>query len=485
MKHGPRRDRGKTSLLFSVVIATLSNLGGAAPQGDEAARLLEEAEESAARGRYAEAVRLYRELAEDHPDTEEGVVGARRSRPSAFLGSTLIVDNGPSENRVDVALMGDGFRLDHQRSFDDWAEDVPDIFDKQPTFREYLSYFNFRRFNLVSKDDNVDGYGRVEDTALGGLVLDTIQGHVSVDPERVREMLAEVDPRDHDGVAIVFVRVGGLGMEIRGLAGMGSREIPATMHGWGAAFAGLGDEYSTKTHDRPGIPVCANVSATEEESEVPWAHWLEADVPGIGVYEGANGQVRGAWKPTASQCVMNEDEFFCPPCREAIVLRIYSLVDPIDGVSHPTYPLDHAASLEFDRSVELEVEVMQPATHALEVRWWVLPEDTVPADPESLPPHGGAAAPRHLRDSSSYADRRSRGRLQPIEEKPAHVVRSARRKHAFRVRASSLEPGRYRVICRVRDTTRMRGEKYPWVLDDELGLLESERAWWIRIPSDE
>jgi hypothetical protein len=38
------------------------------------------------------------------------------------------------------------------------------------------------------------------------------------------------------------------------------------------------------------------------------------------------------------------------------------------------------------------------------------------------------------------------------------------------------------VICRVKDTTKLRGEKWPWVLKDELGLLESERAWWIEVP---
>ena len=45
-----------------------------------------------------------------------------------------------------------------------------------------------------------------------------------------------------------------------------------------------------------------------------------------------------------------------------------------------------------------------------------------------------------------------------------------------------LESGRYRVIARAVDSTKMRGEKFPWVLKDEAGLLESERGWWVRIP---
>ena len=29
---------------------------------------------------------------------------------------------------------------------------------------------------------------------------------------------------------------------------------------------------------------------------------------------------------------------------------------------------------------------------------------------------------------------------------------------------------------------KFRGKKLPWVLKDDHGLLESERAWWVRVP---
>jgi hypothetical protein len=50
------------------------------------------------------------------------------------------------------------------------------------------------------------------------------------------------------------------------------------------------------------------------------------------------------------------------------------------------------------------------------------------------------------------------------------------------VKRSELEPGRWRLVVRVKDDARPRGEKHPWVLRDPNGLLESERAWWIRVP---
>jgi len=47
--------------------------------------------------------------------------------------------------------------------------------------------------------------------------------------------------------------------------------------------------------------------------------------------------------------------------------------------------------------------------------------------------------------------------------------------------SGDLEPGRYRVLCRVRDTTLVGRGRVPWVLRDEHGLLESERGWWVRV----
>ena len=38
------------------------------------------------------------------------------------------------------------------------------------------------------------------------------------------------------------------------------------------------------------------------------------------------------------------------------------------------------------------------------------------------------------------------------------------------------------VVCRVTDTTRhIDDEVWPWVLKDDLGLLESERRWALEV----
>ncbi len=434
------------------------------------ATLFARAEELACAGRHRDARALYENLAERHPDTRAGRAAAQRTRPSALLGACMLVDNGPPANRVEIVILGDGYELEHQRAFDELAEDVPPLFERVEPFREYWSYLNFVRGVCLSAEAGVDGFGREYDTLLGGRTLATDAGHVGIDGRAAHAVLEQVP--GHDGVALVFVKLGVAGTGGGGFAVIGGRDARIAVHEWGHAFGGLGDEYSDHTHERGGVSERANVAATDDPERVPWKHWLAARHPSVGVYEGASGQVSDAWRPTASGCIMNDGEAFCPPCREALVLRIYSLVDPIEEVVPPAPPRTIREPLRMaSDTLELTVRVLRPATHDLEVSWWLESADKYPLS--------GA-------DSAAAADedgkRRARRPLQPIDARPTRrqgagpdgldTLRIARTDHA---------PGLYRVTCRVRDTTELRGEKFPWVLEDRHGLLESERVWWVEV----
>lgn len=429
--------------------------------------LLRRAEEHAAQGRYARAVSTYRNLARRFPDSEAGRVGERRSQPSALLGWSPIQGSGPPQNRVVVAVLAEGFTLGHQDAFDRLAATIPTLFERQRTFREYLPYFHFVRVNLRSAEDGVNAFGREYDTALGARMLDTDAGHVTVDRGRVRAVLDELP--HHDGLAIVLVKREFRGTGGGGIAVIGGRSERTVIHEWGHAFGGLSDEYATRTHDRGEPREGINVATTDDPKRVPWAHWIEARAPRVGVYQGAAGQVRGAWKPTSSGCVMEDGEFFCAVCQEALVLAIHRYVDPIDGCEPPHHPRSTREDLLLEDQLEFRVTVLQPASHQLEVTWYLLPADEAPPEPLERPRAG--------------ADRRARGPLEPLEERPHARTRPDRDGvHALLLRARGLEPGRYRLVARVRDTTHLRGERLPWVLKDPRGLLESERAWWIRVP---
>src|SRR6185503_8441190 len=118
-------------------------LCGAGDPATEAQELFEQAEARASAGRYEEARAAYKKIVAKYPGTPQVEEATLRSQPSAFLGWGDVVRNGPSKNRVDVVLMGDGYEMEHLAAFDKLSEDVPPLFARQATFREYYSYFNF------------------------------------------------------------------------------------------------------------------------------------------------------------------------------------------------------------------------------------------------------------------------------------------------------------------------------------------------------
>jgi len=419
----------------------------------------------------------YTRLARAHPDTAAGRIAAKRSQPSAFLGWDWVLYNGDPANRIDVVLMGEGYQVGEMKGFVKLAEDVPGFFARNRLLGAYSTYFNFLRTDLVSADNGVDGFGRDYDTALNGRTLSTNAGHVGIDTKAAWDVLRELP--EHDGQAIVFVRNGILGTGGGGIATIGGKSIKTAVHEFGHSFGGLSDEYATETHKRGAPRRGKNVTNDGDPKKAPWAHFIEAKVRGVGMYEGASGQVRGAWKPTSSGCVMESGEFFCPVCTEALILRMYSVLDPIDASSPSAQSRQSSEELLLTKDgLEFMVQPLRPTTHRLDVNWYVLPEGKTPL---GVPNPDRASARRYNRKHAGRT--RKPGRLPLMKTKPWIAHRSARTgSSTLKLKLSKLDPGRYRVICRVKDSTQPRGERKPLVIKDLDGLLESERAWWVRVP---
>lgn len=453
---------------------------------EKAQEYVAEAEALAARAEYLSAHAKYYNAMMKYPDTEGGRIARRRiGEGSGYLGCADLVRSGPSRNRVDVVIMGDGFELERQESFDRLARYVPDLFRQHPALGEYFAYHNFIRANLFSRETGVGGFGREKDTALRAAASDMSSGQVAVDAGRVYRWLAEVPGQER--LAIVLVLAGSHGTGGSGIATIGGRPDQKVYHEWGHAFAGLADEYSTDVGYKGPADEAPNLATTDDPELVPWRHWLEAGVDEVGIHRGGGGRAHGTWKPSVRGCAMDNGREYCPVCREQIVLNIYARVDPIDdavppphgyerpdaavlaGAPAPTVTVAPTAAgvLRGPAPIELEVTVLQPDSHDLEVRWWVLSADQAPS-----PPIGAA--------TTASGARWQRGPLPAIESEPAAETRAnAKGRHRFTVRPGDLTPGLYRVICRARDSAKLPGERWPWVLKDPYGLLESERGWWL------
>ncbi len=258
--------------MLTFALALAFALASAAPSGAQdlpidkrelkAFEALEKAMKAASKGQYDRAVSLYRKIAKLWPRTTAGVTARARSEKIAYLGSATLVRNGPSSNRLDIAIMGDGYRLGDQNDFDDQAKVIPKLFKKHKLYGEYYSYLNFHRINLRSKDQGVTGFGRTKETALGGYVSGTIQGHVAVVRSKVMNYLSQL--KEQDGFTFVIVKAGSYGTGGRGIATIGGRADETAIHEWGHAFADLGDEYTGSTGHRGGGGRWANSRARKD-----------------------------------------------------------------------------------------------------------------------------------------------------------------------------------------------------------------------------
>jgi len=443
-----------------------------AGEPEESGSLLARAEQEARKGNYAKARRLYERVVELHPDTDDAAKAARRAAPNAFLRALPVWESGPAERRIDIYVLGDGFLLEDQAKFDKWARATVELLFKVDCLERYKHYCNIRAMNVLSAEDGVDDAEgrRSYDTALDAKALGG-GGQVYVDTGKVYEMLQEV--QDHDDLAIVLAQKGSLGTGGGGVAVTGRPDRTTIVHEWGHAFAGLLDEYTFGAADRErgfgtrGV----NISDTGDPKDVPWAHFLERKVKGVGIVEGGAGVAKGRWRPTPSGCAMGAAgslSGFCPVCRERVIHCIYMRVGGVDECD----PAQGVVRRRPGAEATFRVKPMRvEGPPALAVSWRLhryAPEETVvyPKEEET-----------NLSDVFALPDRmppatRSRPPLPEPRGEERKDVKAAGGWHELDL--TGLPEGFYEVACFVEDAT-------PWVLRDERDLLKDARVWVLEV----
>jgi tetratricopeptide (TPR) repeat protein len=475
------------------------------------------------KGKWKTAKRAFEKVLEKYPKSVHADEIEDRSGDNAFLGCTVLWRSGPPQRRIDVSVMGDGFTIEpkSQKKQKEWADHCLTVLFSEAAFEEYKHYFNYYFVRLASYEEGVDQ--KDPDAALRNAeneerrkkrkkrrkrrkkkkrkfdfntALDCKaagpQGQVMADRTLVYSWL-DVAAREEPGcrddrLVIAFAQFGKLGMGGGGIANVGRPDKSVTVHEFGHAFVGLLDEYA----NQPGPPqrVIRAANATSDPKDVPWQHFLDLKVKGVEVLEGGATFKKGVWRPAPS-CAMNSAGAtgFCPVCREAAVLRIYSYIDPIDAFSPATtYEM---FILEGDDET-ITITPMQPLSHDLEVNWFV---ETLSEDAAGPPPpdekKGGFTMEGGGFPSAGFFTSGLRGRQERegYEKPPVGDLsklgmalkkkKGEPRRHQFLL--GKLPAGRYRITAQVIDTTKMKKERHPWVLRDPKRLLEERKSWWVTV----
>ena len=461
------------------------------------------------KGHWKEAQKAFQDLMKKYPNSVHAEDCELRGGENCYLGCEKLHEGGPSARRIDVSVMGDGFQIDpkQQKEGETWAHLAVDVlWNAEYAYSEYKDYFKFYYVRLASKDEGVDEV--LSDEQLKKLEEKNRKKHekrkpkefntaldckaagpqrqVMSDHELVYTWLAyankDVPGCGDDGLVIAFAKFGELGMaELdNGLANCGRPDRSVTVHEFGHAFVGLLDEYA----NQPGPPTykVRAANATSDLTDIPWQHFIDAKFKGVGTVLGGATYKAGVWRPYPS-CAMNSagaSNGYCPVCREAAVLRIYSYINPIDKTSH--LPLSETKCTLGDDS-QIVVTPMQPKTHDLKCEWFVdrlFDSDTAPERPSDgtttdglkASANGSGGSGGRARDPSrkdyDYPPLGNVSELGKVEKLKGEGTK-------FIFPTGKLGRGHFQVTCRVWDPCE------GVVLKDPYHLLEERETFFIRV----
>lgn len=296
--------------------------------------------------------------------------------PIGSRGSTwpvvTIRDNGPSSNRVDLVLVGDGYLTSEMSRFATHAAGIVVPFFSQEPFDAYAAYFNVHRVEVISAQSGVD---ELDNNIFRDTALDMAFGCFGVNRALCvnvnKALAAAASATDVDQVLAIAnsSRYGGAGypsFDLGTVSGNNQSSLEIALHEFGHSLADLADEYD---YGREGAYqgeefAAANVTifpaATLAASNWKWFRWL--DLPHVDTYEGGALYKLGVFRPTLDSKMRNLGRPFQEVNVEQLVMAIYEIVGPVDAATPPS-----ASHLSACR--EFFVAPLQPADHALSVQW--------------------------------------------------------------------------------------------------------------------
>jgi IgA Peptidase M64 len=297
---------------------------------------------------------------------------------------TTIRNNGDSSNRVDIAILGDGYTFGDLPKYAADIETFVQGFFAQEPYKEYQRFFNVHRIDVFSNESGADHPERnppvLRDTAFDATYnCAAIQRLVCVNVSKVNEILFRSVPAEKRDIVLVIVNdpeYGASGGAVA-VASVHSEVVELILHELGHTLGLLADEYGS-----PPPPFCdssieppeVNATRASVRSQIKWNLWInpatviptldsQAGIPGL--YPGAKYCDVGLFRPTFNSKMRSLNMPFEQINSEQLIKRIYNWVSPIDSIE----PWSSVVTLTKGSSQIFRVNVPQPLTHSLEITW--------------------------------------------------------------------------------------------------------------------
>ncbi|NCG18251.1 MAG: hypothetical protein GWP91_04465 [Rhodobacterales bacterium] len=289
-------------------------------------------------------------------------------RPPPEDGAIALQTTGPSQDRLDLIFLGDGYNVDQQQDF---AEDVDWIvaylLGIEP-YNAYTSLLNIWRVDTISNDSGVshDEDGLSRDTAYDcyygcagierlvccddGLVIGAVNAAL---PAAEGVMVLINDPE--------YGGAGGFNYATSYVGEADGRQVAA--HELGHSLVGLWDEYGYGYESTQGEgPNCS------ADANGHWDDWV-----GTGPVDAFQEcSYVNYYRPTENECMMRSlSDDYCPVCRQEAVLSIYERVPTLITAASPASGTAVDAT---DVASPIEVEVIG-ADSGMDIVWMLEGEE--------------------------------------------------------------------------------------------------------------
>jgi IgA Peptidase M64/Divergent InlB B-repeat domain len=286
--------------------------------------------------------------------------------PAGYEAGTVL-DNGPSSNRLDLLIMGDGYTAAQRSAFIADATNLANNFLNVSPYKDFKQLVNVHWLFVPSNESGADKPACPQTPGSAVVVVDTafdasfcasnIRRLVTVNGTKVVNAAAAVPGWDAIMVIVNDPEYGGSGGS-RSVVTKASSAVQIAQHEFGHSFSRLADEYSTAY---PGYPACSdvtvgaatcqpNVTDQTDPASIKWNAWIAPTTPipttqavagdnrAAGLWEGARYLTADMYRQCNNGAMRSLGAPFCKVDSEVFVKRLYTPTNggwgiPASGVS--------------------------------------------------------------------------------------------------------------------------------------------------------
>ncbi|CAZ97642.1 M64 family metallopeptidase [Zobellia galactanivorans] len=167
-----------------------------------------------------------------------------------------------------------------------------------------------------------------------------------------------------------------------GTAVIAGNGIGKMLHEISHTCMSLGDEYTTAATGTGAFPTYA-ADLNYEREKIKWRKWIDPETPlptpyeeeyidKVGAFEGNQYHLVDYYRSTAQGCIMGAGVFdnteeMCPVCNQRVSMRVYDLVDPVNGFS----PSETSIEIEGVQKMHFSVDHIVPEPNTQVARWFL------------------------------------------------------------------------------------------------------------------